>query len=360
MSRRWKLWAATAFFLIVAALPQLVRSPYYVHLMILIMMNSVLAMTFVMLLRAGLLNMSMAAFWGIGAYTSAMLTLKGGLSFWWSLPASVTISAVIALVVGAILVRNSGLGFIIPSLIFAFIVPLVFGTFRVFGGHVGLIRVPAPDSIPLPGGSALMFGSEASYYYLLLAFAVIVVVVLLALYRSWVGRAWRAMGLSNDLAQSVGINLFRYRLLGFVIVSAMAALMGVFFAHYSTNIQPGSYGPFKAIYIQMYAILGGIGSPVIGPIIGAGILTVIPEALRVVKNFEPMVTGALIVLILIFLPQGITGFLDGRSARQTSAYLFGLLRGHQREKAYSLRGDRQALEGEGKLGESDDVESEAG
>jgi branched-chain amino acid transport system permease protein len=333
MSKLWKWIAAFVFFLVVIALPQFIHSPYYMHLMILIMMNSVLAMTFIMLLRAGLLNMSMAAFWGIGAYSTGMLTLKGHLSFWLALPIAVAIAALVALVFGAILVRHSGLGFIIPSLIFAFIVPLVFGTFKVFGGHVGLIRIPAPSAIPLPGGHHITFVSERSFYYLLLVFAVIAVIVLLALYRSWVGRAWRALGLSTDLAQSVSINPFRYRLLGFVIVSAIAAMLGVFFAAYSTNIQPDSYGPFKAIYIQMYAILGGVGNPIIGPVIGAGILTIIPEALRVVKNFEPMVTGALIILILIFLPQGILGLLQGRKAGDAAEFFRRSVRGGRPSRA---------------------------
>lgn len=187
-----------------------------------------------------------------------------------------------------------------------------------------------------------MFGSERSYYYLLLVFSVIVVVALLALYRAWTGRAWRALGLSTDLAQSVSINPFRYRLLAFVIVSAMAALMGVFFAHYSTNIQPGSYGPFKAIYIMMFAILGGVGSPIIGPIIGAGILTVIPEALRVTENFEPMITGAIIILILIFMPQGILGLFRGRRSSEASDLLVGLFHGRKRSAA-SASADREDL-----------------
>ncbi len=352
MSKVQKWSVAVVFFLIVVALPQFITNDYYVHLMILIMMNSVLAMTFILLLRVGLLNMSMAAFWGIGAYTSAMLTLKGGLSFWVSLPASIAISALVALAIGAILVRHAGLGFIIPSLIFAFIVPLVFGTFEVFGGHIGLIRIPAPDAIPLPGDAAITFSSERSYYYLLLVFSVIVVLVALALYRAWTGRAWRALGLSSNLAQSVGINPFRYRLLAFVIVSAMAALMGVFFAHYSANIQPESYGPFKAIYIQMYAILGGVGSPIIGPVIGAGILTIIPEALRVVKNFEPMVTGALIILILVFMPQGIIGLLQGRRSSGASDFLAGFFRRRETPKTRVPVEERQDSEpGAGGSGE---------
>ncbi len=314
MSRRIKWIPAVVLFLVVAALPQFIGNDYYMNLLIQIMMNAVLAMTFIVLLRAGLLNMSIAGFWGIGAYSSGMLTLKLGLNFWVALPASLVIAACVAVIFGAIIVRYSGLGFIMPSLIFAFIVPLIFGTFKVFGGHVGLIRIPPVSEIPLPGGSRIVFASTQSYYYLLLVFAVIVVSVILALYRAWTGRVWRAMGLSNDLAQSVGINPFRYRLLGFVIVSAMAALMGIFFAHYSTNIMPESYGPFKVIYIQMYAILGGVAAPILGPIIGAGVLTVVPEALRVTKGFEPMITGAIIILILIFIPQGIMGIFRGHKA----------------------------------------------
>ncbi|MBN1630867.1 MAG: branched-chain amino acid ABC transporter permease [Thermoleophilia bacterium] len=321
MSKRLKWSLAAVLFLFVAVLPQFISSDYYMHLLIVIMMNAVLAMTFIILLRAGMLNMSIAAFWGIGAYSSAMLTLKGGLSFWAALPVSIVIAACVAALFGAIIVRYSGLGFIMPSLIFGFIVPLVFATFKVFGGRVGLIRIPPVNTIPLPGGADIVFGSTRSYYYLLLVFAVVVIVVTLALYRAWTGRVWRAMGLSTDLAQSVGISLFRYRLLGFVICSAMAALMGVFFAHYSTNIMPESYGVFKVIYVQMYAILGGVAAPILGPIIGAGVLVVIPELLRVTKGFEPMITGAIIILILIFVPQGIMGLFQGRSSSDVHALL---------------------------------------
>lgn len=329
MSRRLTWLAALVFLAVVIALPQFVHNSYYMHLMILVMMNSVLAMTFILILRTGLINMSVAAFWGIGAYSSGMLAAKAGLSFWVALPASLVIAALVALIIGLVLVRNAGLGFIIPSLLFAFIVPLIFGTFPVFGGYVGLIGIPAPSPIPLPGGGHIVFGSERSYYYLLLVFAIVIIVAFLALYRAWTGRAWRALGLSSDLAESVGISPFRFRLLAFVIASVAAALMGIFFAQYSTNIAPDSYGPFKAIYVQMYAILGGVGSPIIGPIIGAGILTLIPEALRVTGRFSPMIVGALIIAILAFLPQGVLGFFRGQRLREMPAEILLALGGRR-------------------------------
>ena len=104
MSKRLRWSLAIVFLLVVIALPQFISSDYYMHLLIIIMMNAVLAMTFVILLRAGMLNMSIAAFWGIGAYSSAMLTLKGGLSFWASLPLSIIIAACVAALFGAIIV----------------------------------------------------------------------------------------------------------------------------------------------------------------------------------------------------------------------------------------------------------------
>ena len=329
MSSRWKWMVAVIFLAVVIALPQFVTNSYYVHLMILVMMNAVLAMTFILVLRSGPINMSVAAFWGIGAYASGMLATKAGLSFWVLLPASLVLAALVAFIVGGVLVRNSGLGFIIPSLLLAFIVPLIFGTFQQFGGYVGLIGIPAPGPIPLPGGHHIVFGSERSYYYLLLVFACIVIVAFLALYRAWSGRAWRALGLSSDLAESVGISPFRYRLLAFVIASTAAALMGIFFAQYSTNIAPDSYGPFKAIYVQMYAILGGVGAPIVGPIIGAGILTLIPEALRVTGGFAPIIVGAIIILILVFLPQGVLGFFKGQRAQEMQSELLLAARGRR-------------------------------
>ena len=99
--------------------------------------------------------------------------------------------------------------------------------------------------------------------------AAISVVVLLAFYAAWTGRTWRAIGYSSKLAESVGVNPFRYRLGAFVLGAVIAALMGAFFAQYQSNILPDTYGPIKTITVQVFAILGGVGFPVVGPLVGA-------------------------------------------------------------------------------------------
>ena len=315
LARRWKWPAAAAGVVVLIVLPQVLANAYYVQLSILILLNAVLAMTFVLLLRAGMISLAVAGFWGIGAYASGMLTVKTGMSFWLSVPLALLVAAGVALALGALICRYSGLGFIIPSLLFGLIVPLVFGTFSWFGGYVGLLGVFPADSISLPGGITLDFIAPESQYYLLLVLAAISVVVLLAFYAAWTGRTWRAIGYSSKLAESVGVNPFRYRLGAFVLGAVIAALMGAFFAQYQSNILPDTYGPMKTITVQVFAILGGVGFPIIGPLVGAALLTILPEALRSSGNWEPIVTGAVIILIVMFLPHGILGSVLPRLRR---------------------------------------------
>jgi len=294
---------------ILMLLPLVVRNPYYIHLLIMVGINAVLAMTFILMLRTGLISLGIAAFWGIGAYTSALLSENAGLPVWLCFPSAAIITGIVAIIVGAFLVKQGGFGFIIQTLAFGFIIVLIFGTFEVFGGHVGIVDIPRPEPILIPyvGSIEFSFISKTPYYYLMLFLVLLMTLTLTAFYTAWAGSAWRAIGLSAYLAESLGINLFRYRLLAFVIASTVAGLMGSFYAHYYVSLVPASFGPFKTIYVHVYAILGGINSPIMGPIIGSLIMTFVPEFLRVTEGVEPILTGILIILLILFLPSGLLG-----------------------------------------------------
>ena len=294
---------------ILALLPLVVRNPYYIHLLIMVGINAVLAMTFILMLRTGLISLGIAAFWGIGAYASALLSVRLGLPVWLALPAAAVITGIVSTFIGALLVKQGGFGFIIQTLAFGFIIVLIFGTFEVFGGYVGIVGIPHPEPIPIPLVGSITFSSTSKtpFYYLVLFLVLLMVVVLTAFYSAWAGRAWRAIGLSAHLAESLGMNLFNYRLLAFVIASTIAGLMGSFYAHYYGALVPGSFGPFKTIYVHVYAILGGINFPILGPVIGSIIMTFVPEFLRVTEGVEPIFTGILIVLLILFLPNGLLG-----------------------------------------------------
>ena len=302
-----KLISLIILVVILAVVPLVVHNPYYMHLLIMVGINSVLAMTFILMLRTGLISLAIAAFWGIGAYASALLSMRLSLSFWLALPASAIISGIFAFFIGYLLVKQGGFGFIIQTLAIGFIIVLVFGTFDVFGGYVGIVGIPPPDPIRIPFLASIHFISKTPYYYLMLFLLLIVVLAFSAFYAAWTGRAWRAIGLSPRLAESLGVDLFRYRLLAFVIASTAAGLMGSFYTHYFQAIVPATFGPFKTIYVHVYAILGGIGFPILGPVVGSLIMTIVPEILRVTEAAEPIFTGLLIILLIMFLPNGLLG-----------------------------------------------------
>jgi len=295
--------------IILALVPVVVKSPYYMHIMIMFGINAILAMTFILMLRTGLISLAIAAFWGMGAYASTLLVMRLNLSFWLALPTSVAIVGMIALCIGYLFVRNAGFGFLMLTAVLGMLIVVVFGNIKFLGGYQGLESIPPPNPITLPFGLTIEFVSKVPYYYFTLFLLLLVVAVLSAFYAAWTGRAWIAIGLNPRLAASLGVNVFRYRLLAFVVASAIAGLAGSFYAHYITAIIPGSFDVFKTIHVHIYAILGGVDFALLGPVMGSLIMTFVPEFLRITKEIEPIVTGLLVILIILFLPRGLLSLL---------------------------------------------------
>jgi branched-chain amino acid transport system permease protein len=310
---RHKKFIAIIFIIfILIGIPFGIRSPYYIHLLIITGMNAILAMTFIMMLRTGLISLGIAAFWGIGAYASAALVLKAELSFWFALPAAPIITGIIAWAIGYLVVRNPGFGFLILTSVIGMLIGLVFGNIKWLGGFTGIEYIPSPNPIHIPFLDPILFISKTPYYFLMLILFLIVCISFRALYTSSIGSAWMAIGLNPHLAESTGVNVFKYRLVAFVIASAAAGLEGSFYAHYIGSINPNAFNIFKTIHVHIYAILGGTGFAFLGPIIGTFIMTFVPESLRIAKEIEPILTGALLILLIIFLPGGILSLIDLR------------------------------------------------
>jgi branched-chain amino acid transport system permease protein len=302
-----KLFGFVLFFIAYALIPVFITSPYYLDLFIIVLVNAALAMTFVMLLRTGLINLALAAFWGIGAYTSSILALKLGLSVWLAMPLTIVITVIFAIVIGAFLIGKGAVGFsfVMLSSVIGMIFTVAVGNIDFLGGYIGLSKIPRPDPITIPLLGTFAFDSKVHFLYLALFLFAVIILVIYAFYSSWIGRAWSAIGLNSRLAQSIGINLFKYKLAAFVVSSAIAGLVGSFFAHYQTFVTPDTYNMFANIYIHIYAILGGVGFPIAGPIIGATIMTFFPELFRIGREFAPILTGLLLILLIMFLPTGL-------------------------------------------------------
>lgn len=304
--------AGLLLIVLLSCIPLLVRSPYYMHLVIITGMNAVLAMTFILMLRSGLINLAIAAFWGIGAYASSILVMKAGLSFWLALPAATLITGFIAWCMGFLMVRNAGFGFLILTAVVGMIMVLVFGSIPYLGGFTGIEYIPRPGSIHFPLLEPVTFTSKEPYFFLMLFLFLLVCFSFRALYASSIGRAWMAIGLNPNLAASIGVDVLRYRLLAFVIASIVAGLEGGFYAHYIGAINPHAFNIFKTINVHIYSILGGMNYAFLGPVVGTFIMTFVPESLRIAKEVEPIITGVLLILLIIFLPGGILSLLNVR------------------------------------------------
>ena len=312
---RWNLLIPLVLLLVFGLFPILVDySPYYISLMITVGMYALLAMGFVLLLRTGLYSLAIAAFWGVGAYSSILLVMRAHLSFWLALPLSAMIAAVLALFFGVLFVRNPGFSFAIMTMLIGLLFVVFVGSTEWLGGYAGILNIPAPDPIPIPFLPPIEFVSNTAYYYLLLFLFMVVVLVFRAFYASSIGRAWTAIGLNSRLAASLGVNVFRYRLLAFVVSCAAAGLVGSFFAHFLGCMQPGIFDIFKTINIQVCAILGGISFPFLGPLVGSIILVFFPRLIGVTGELEPIITGAVLILLVIFLPSGILSLLGMRAS----------------------------------------------
>ncbi len=329
---RWR-WVAVAVGLaVMIALPKMVRDSYYVHLLILTLTYSVLGMTVTLGMRAGMINVASAAFWGIGAYSTALLTTKAGMGFWAALPVTLGLALVVSLVLGTIVCRFAGALGMMFSIVFASLIPVIFQTFKFFGQAAGVSSVPAVSSIGF-----IRFGSVGSYYYLTLAFSAVAVLVMLAFSAAWTGRGWLGLASSPKLAQCVGVNPFTYRLINFVVMSMVPALLGAVYASYMTSVQPSTFGVFAGVDFLVIAFLGGLSYLVIGSLAGALIVVFLPELLRVSGSAEPIITAVIIILIVMYFPRGVLGFIDVRP--------WGALRGASRarpaaETAKTVEGEK--------------------
>ena len=257
--------------------------------------NGLLALSMYVVLAVGQLSIGQAAFMGLGAYVSALLTVKLGVAFPLVLLAAMMVPALAALVVGAPTLRLSGVYLALATIGLGEVQRIVFINAELTGGALGL------SGIPTKGGLVSIYGSLA------LALVAFVFVA-----RSKIGRAMEAMREDELAAGALGVDLPAYKLGALVVSAMLAGLAGALNAHVSSFISPGDYGFDAAVTILSFALLGGIGSP-FGPVLGAFILTLLPEVLRPLADYKTVVNGAIIVIAVIFMPRGLLAWRMGRA-----------------------------------------------
>jgi branched-chain amino acid transport system permease protein len=259
--------------------------------------NGILGLSMYVVLAVGQLSLGQAAFMGLGAYASSLITVKTGLPFPVALLAAMIVPALVAVAIGRPTLRLSGVYLAIATLGLGEIIRILLLNWDFAGGALGL------SGIPERVGLAWIYGSLA---VILLGFVFVA--------RSRIGRAMEAMREDEAAAGVMGVIVPRYRLAALVVSAMLAGYAGALHAHVSSFIGPNEYGFDTAVSILSYALLGGIGSP-FGPVLGAIILTALPEVLRDLSDFRGLVSGAVIVIAVLFMPKGILPWRMARVAR---------------------------------------------
>ena len=251
---------------------------------------------------AGQISLGHAAFFGIGAYVSGILTTRFGLDPWLAMLAGILAAALVAVAVGAPSLKLKGHYLAMATLAFGIIINIVFREeVELTGGPDGMGNIPG---IRLLG---LSINSTMKFYYLIWMFAAGAFVFTANLLQSPLGRSLRALHTSEPAAAAMGVNVARTKIMVFVYSAALAAMAGSLYAHYMNFINPSSFDLFFSIKLIIMIALGGMHS-IWGAVIGTILITFLSlEWLHYFEEFEIVAYGAILLAVTIFLPHGLAG-----------------------------------------------------
>jgi branched-chain amino acid transport system permease protein len=272
---------------------------YYLSILIFMGINGIITMGLSLLMGyAGQISLGHAAFFGLGAYSSGILTTQYSFHPLVAFGAGILLSALVAFVVGKPTLRLKGHYMAMATLGFGEILFIIFNEMSaITGGPSGLSGIP-----PLAIAGVTLEGR--GYLYLVWGLVLFLLIFSLNVINSRVGRALRAVHGSELAASAMGVDASRYKLGVFVLSAVYASMAGSLYAHFITFISPGSFSLMFSILLLMMVVVGG-AETIWGSLLGAAVLTLLPEYLRGLEDFEVLAYGAILMAVLLFMPQGI-------------------------------------------------------
>jgi len=302
--RRHQSWLGPgALALFLALVPLILRNPYHRELLNLIGLNVLVVLGLNLFIGfAGQISLGHAAFFGLGAYGSAILTTALGLPAWPAMGFTALAVAGLALGIGIPTLRLHGHYLAMATLGFNYVWHIILVEWdRVTGGPSGLAGIPSLTLLGLP------IDTELRFHYLIWSVVLVALLLCRNLLHSGVGRGLAALAQDEVAAACLGVDVQRSKIKTFVLSAVFASVGGSFYAHYFGYVNPDAFGIFKSVDLVIMVVVGGLGS-VWGTLFGAAFITVLPHWLDFLSDYFDLVHGLLLVLILLFLPQGlITG-----------------------------------------------------
>ena len=309
--RRHRVFATLLGVAIVLVYPFFMQgSSYALHLLIVAQLYAVLALALNFQLgSANIPNFATGASYGIGAYTSALLAINFGLSFWLTLPIAAVVATAFGFLLGFPSMRTKESYLALVTIAFGIVVHQLLNNFTWTGGPNGLVGIPAPTLFGHSFAQPItIFGrtlpSQANFYYLAAALVAVAIISAKRLHESRVGLAWNALRADPLAARCQGINIVWYKMLAFGVDAFLAAFAGTIYAFYVSYISPDNFTFLVSVTIMTMVIVGGMDNT-LGVIVGAFLLTMLPEKLRIFSDYRLLFVGIVVILFLILRPQGL-------------------------------------------------------
>jgi branched-chain amino acid transport system permease protein len=288
--------------LILLVLPY-VLPPYYLSLVVKMVIFALFAMSLDLLIGyGGMASLGHAAYFGIAAYTTGILALRLGWNTWLALPAGVLIAAATAALFGLLALRTRGSYFLMITLALSQVLwGIAFGWRSLTGGDDGLPEVPRPE-LNLPWS----FADNTAFYYFVLVIVGAATLLLIRIVNSPFGYALRGIRESETRMLALGYNVWRYKFVAFVLAGTFAGLAGCLYVYFNRFVSPDYVHVVRSAEVLLMVILGGAGT-LIGPAIGAAIITVLENLISTFTERWLFLIGVIYVLVALFAPSGIMG-----------------------------------------------------
>jgi branched-chain amino acid transport system permease protein len=293
---------SSAIVALAAVLPLIIHDDYIIRIAIMAGIFILLSLGLNLVTGyTGQFCLGWAAFYGVGAYTSALLVMKMNFPFWLSMPLGGLMAAVFGIALGIPTMRLKDIYLAITTLGFGEIVRLTMVNWTdLTRGSMGLPGIPAPSLF------GYEFDSNVPYYYLIFFLVAITVLAMQRIIDSRVGRALIAIREDDLAAKTMGIDVTAYKVMAFAVGAFFAGIAGSFYAHFTSFIDPHTFSFAESISVLAMVVLGGMGS-IRGAILGAVVLSVAPEILRDVSEYRMIIFGLIMMVVMLVRPQGIMG-----------------------------------------------------
>jgi branched-chain amino acid transport system permease protein len=294
--------------LLALLLPLGIRSNYWLYMLTLVGIYIILVASLDLIYGyAGLVSLGHGAFFGMGAYACGILQTKLGLPFLPALLLGTLFTCLASAVLGWPMLRIKGPYFALGTLALGLMVTIVIHNWDSLTGGVSLSGIPLPPEVHFLGWT-IDFSSKRSYYYLVLLFVFLSLFFIRQITRSRPGRAFQSIRENADLAEALGVDILRYKLMAYVLASTMAGVAGGLYASYMGSIEPAIAGGHMSFHLLVMIVIGGART-ITGEVAGPLLLWFLPEFLEAAQVYRPLFFGFILLGVIILMPMGIAGKL---------------------------------------------------